>query len=216
MRRLLFLLLTIPGLVAGAASATKPHVCTFGKTTSVKWHPGPAEDKTLELKVRPFYVDGRLREFTVGTVHEVTDRLFVVQRAFRLNDALPQDSGGPQWLWQKGGWLVIDRITGRISLLALPDFDAYSSLVSWYRDYAAYCGLSEDGQHAYAVVVEIGRRKPLVRQVVAGQTSDGDPGCPVPSWQRPDRVTFHANQDFTYSIRHGLAEPAIEEENDSE
>ena len=44
--------------------------------------------KLLELKVRPLFVDTRLKEYTTGTPHELTDRLFVVRRAFRVNDTL--------------------------------------------------------------------------------------------------------------------------------
>ena len=34
---------------------------------------------------------GGIKEYVVGSAHEVTDRLFVVRRAFRINDALPED-----------------------------------------------------------------------------------------------------------------------------
>lgn len=46
----------------------------------------------MALRVRPLLVDGRIREFTLGPAHDVTDRLFVVRRAFRVNDTLPQES----------------------------------------------------------------------------------------------------------------------------
>jgi len=41
-----------------------------------------AGQKLLDLKVRPLFVDTRLKEYTTGTPHELTDRLFVVRRAF--------------------------------------------------------------------------------------------------------------------------------------
>jgi hypothetical protein len=65
--------------------------------------------------------------------HEVTDRLFVIRRAYRLNDNLPPETGVPRWQWQRGGWLMVDRVTGRVSQVALPEFDAFYSAASWYR-----------------------------------------------------------------------------------
>src|ERR1700721_1788364 len=38
----------------------------------------------LTIKVRPLLIDAHLKEFTLGAIHEVTDRLFVVRRAFRV------------------------------------------------------------------------------------------------------------------------------------
>src|ERR1700683_3129183 len=140
-------------LVSSALAASKPHIITLGKWTSVRWVPdsGATADKPLTLKVRPLLVDGRVKEFTLGPSHDITDRLFVVQRAFRVNDSLPQESSAsPHWQWQRGGWLLVDRTTGHISPINLPEFDIVYSDVSWYRDYAAYCGVSDDGQQVYA------------------------------------------------------------------
>lgn len=136
-----------------AAAATKSHVITFGKWTTVQWFPesgaGAADEKPLTLKVRPLLVDTRVKEFTLGPAHDVTDRLLVVRRAFRLNDSLPQESTSAlHWEWQRGGWLLVDRTTGHVSLINLPEFDVVYSAVSWYRDYAAYCGVSDDEKRA--------------------------------------------------------------------
>ena len=54
----------------------------------VKLYLGPDEDHTAPMKVRALYVDAKLKEFVTGEVHEVTDRLFVVRRAYRLNNSL--------------------------------------------------------------------------------------------------------------------------------
>src|ERR1700693_1056073 len=96
--------------------------------------------KLLDLKVRPLFVDTRLKEYTTGTPHELTDRLFVVRRAFRVNDALPSENSNAngnanaaRWQWQRGGWLLVDRVTGRVSQLNLPEFDPFYSPASWYR-----------------------------------------------------------------------------------
>ncbi len=93
------------------------------------------------LKVRPLMVDGRQKEWTTGDTHDVTDRSFAIRRAMRLNDALPGES--PRWNWQPGPWLLVDRSTGHIAALHLPDFDEEVSEVVWYRDYAAYCGTAD-------------------------------------------------------------------------
>ena len=48
-----------------------------------------------EVKVRALIMDGRMREFATGPLHDVTDRVFVVRRAFRVNDSLPSDAKKP-------------------------------------------------------------------------------------------------------------------------
>ena len=93
-------------------------------------------------------MDGRIKEYVVGSPHEVTERLFVVQRAFRVNDSLA-DEATPWWQWQRGGWLLVDRTTGRVSAINLPEYDAFYSAASWYRDYVAYCGVSDDGKKIF-------------------------------------------------------------------
>ena len=77
-------------LTPAVASAPKVHVISFGKTMAVKLYLGPDEDNTAPIKVRALYVDAKLKEFVTGTMHEVTDRLFVVRRAYRLNNNLPK------------------------------------------------------------------------------------------------------------------------------
>jgi hypothetical protein len=185
-------------------AAPKPHVITFGKWTAVKW-PDATGQKLLDMKVRALFVDSRLKEYTTGAPHELTERLFAVRRAFRVNDALPQESA-VRWQWQRGGWLLVDRVTGRISPLSLPEFDPFYSTASWYRDYVAYCGVSEDGKKLYAMVAQVGRRKPVLKRDVGEPAgSDGpDSECPAPAWERsPARVTFQPDdtKKLVFSIR---------------
>jgi hypothetical protein len=215
MQRLSFCLFVSFCFIAtpNAFTASKPHVIVFGKWMSVK---APAPDATamVELKVRGIFVDSRLKEYVSGNPHEVTDRLFVLRRAFRINDALPADPG-TQWQWQPGGWLLVDRLTGRISQINLPDFDPFFSAVTWYRDYAAYCGLSEDGKKVSAIIAQIGRRKTVLKKVLGAPSGDsGNPGCPAPVWQRnPARVTFHPeNSDQMFFSLRGHAVQTIDDE----
>ncbi len=210
-RLVLPLLILMP---ATAMAVTKPHVITFGKWTTVQWSPNTAaaDDQRLTLKVRPLLIDARVKEFTLGAAHDVTDRLFVVRRAFRINDSLPQEPvSPPHWQWQPGGWLLVDRTTGHISTINLPEFDAFYSAASWYRDYAAYCGVSEDGKKVYAVVAQISRRKPVLKKLLQTESSERemkeatpDSACPTPAWQRsPARVTFEpaSGPKQTFAIR---------------
>jgi hypothetical protein len=205
-RNALFLavLLSVTAITATAAAA-KAKTIAFGKAMPVKLFVGPNEDKSVDMEVRPLYVDGKLKEFTTGAAHEVTDQFFVVQKAFRVNDWLPEDEGKPhKWKWQRGGWLLVDRNSGRTTAIKLPDFDPYYSAASWYRDYAAYCGVSEDGGKLFAVVAQLNQRKPLLRKEL-GAVNDGDPSqCPAPQWERqPARVTFApaGAQKFTFTVR---------------
>ncbi len=202
----------------GLEATPKPHVISFGKWTPVKWYVG---EKPMDLKVRALFVDTRLKEYTLGAPHEVTDRLFVVRRAFRLNDNLPQESGGVRWRWERGGWLVVDRLTGRVSQINLPEFDPYYSAASWYRDYVAYCGVSDDGKKLYAMVAQVGRRKAVLKKALGEAAGEDEPDseCPAPQWQRqPMRVMFEPAEDqkLTYAIRGHAVDLVVEEADEGE
>jgi hypothetical protein len=214
MRHFLLVIMAFLALSLAAAAAPKRHVLTFGKWMPVKLFVGPNEERSLEIKIRSLYVDGRLREFTTGDAHDVTERLFVVRRAYRLNDWLPSDEGkAHKWKWQRGGWVLVDRETGRITQLNLPNFDPFYSLASWYRDYAAYCGTSDDGEKLYAVVAQLGRKKPVLKRELGPvkDTDMPDAQCIAPDWQRqPPRVTFTPSegQKLTFNIRGHAADLA--------
>jgi hypothetical protein len=165
-----------------------------------------ADDKPVPLKIRPLIVDGRVKEYILGSPHEVTDRLFVVRRVFRVNDSLPED-GAPRWQWQRGGWLLVDRVTGHVSVINLPEFDVLYSASSWYRDYVAYCGVSDDGKKTFVVVAQLNRRKPVLKKALSEALEEdaaADSACPMPVWQRsPVRVSFQGvgGEKQTFSIR---------------
>ncbi len=189
-------------LSISASAAPKSHIVTFGKWITISWRSQRNEFETVSLKIRPLLVDGRTREFALGNPHEITEHTFAVQRIYRLNDSLPQDSGPPRWQWERGGWLLVDRASGKIQQITLPQFDPDLSLVSWYRDYAAYCGISDDGQKAFAVVVQLGHRKPLLAKVIEDASGVARP-LAAPHWERdPTRAIFElgSNQQLMFSI----------------
>jgi hypothetical protein len=191
--------------ISTAFAASKPHVIAFGKWTIVKSSSDLDQNRLEDLKIRPLYVDTRLKEFTFGISHDVTDQVFVVQHVVRVNDTLPQETS-VRWSWQRGGWLVVDRVTGHISQASLPEFDPDSSSASWYRDYVAYCGIADDGRKLSAVVMQLGRRKPILKKSLGEAASDEEssPACALPVWQRaPTRVNFvsQADQKFTFAVR---------------
>jgi hypothetical protein len=210
MKNLAFLLVA---MLAVTPLGAKQHVIAFGKPMTVKWFTGPSESKAQELRIRGLYIDSKLREFVVGDAHEVTDQSFVVRRAFRVNDLLPGEGGVPKWKWQRDGWLFVDRESGHISSLKLPEFDPFYSVASWYRDYAAFCGVSDDGEKLYAVVAQIGRKKAVVRKELGAAHGGDEPDseCPAPEWQRqPARVTFHpqGGAPVSFDVRGSSAEVA--------
>lgn len=220
MKKQIVIFALLVGLSVIASAASKPHVVSLGAPNTVKLFIGPSEDNTVEMKIRPLYVDGKIKEFTTGETHDVTDRLFTVRRAFRINDSLPEDERKlPKWMWQRGGWLLVDRTTGRVSTISLPEFDPFYSDAAWYRDYVAYCGISDNAEKVYAVVVQLGRKKPLLRKDL-GQASNGsEPGseCARPDWDRkPARVTFQPKraEKFIFTVPgHTIdAAPGSEEE----
>lgn len=181
-------------LTASALAASKPHVITLAKPFTVKLFLGPTEAKSEDVKIRALTVDGRVKEFTTGEPHQITETLFAIQRAYRVNDSMPEDPRTlPNWKWQRGGWVLVDRLSGRVTQLRFPEFDPYYSQASWYHDYVAYCGVSDSGEKLFAIVAQVGDKKPVLKSSL-GDTRGGerpDSECGVPEWQRqPTRVTF--------------------------
>ncbi len=199
-------------------AASGGHVIGFGPAYEVQWFVGAGEQAAIKIRVRSLMVDGRVKEFTTGPSRDITDRAFVVRKVYRVNDRLPSDpKTAPKWKWQRAGWLLVDRPTGRVSELHLPDFDPFYSTASWYRDYVAYCGLSGDATKLYAVVAQIGVKKPLVRKEL-GRAHGGDvpdSECDAPTWERqPVRVTIvpKEGQPVTFAIHRQACEISPEQE----
>jgi hypothetical protein len=183
-------------LPAGSWCASKPHAVALGAVRkepySEQGDPAGARKGETELKVRPLVVDGKVKEWTTGDAHDVTDRSFAVRRAVRLNDSLPSDHAA-RWVWQRGPWLLVDRESGKVTALHLPDFDPGVSEVVWFRDYAAYCGLNSVGKQLFAVVAQVAARRPLLaKKLGAWDAADHpNPACAAPVWQRePLQVSF--------------------------
>ncbi|MGC9198100.1 MAG: hypothetical protein ACP5E5_04075 [Acidobacteriaceae bacterium] len=190
----------------------------------------PASGSGDALRIRPLNVDGLRREWTMGEVHDVTDRTFVVRRALRINDSLPSEP--VHWAWQPGPWLMVDRLTGHITALHLPAFDPLISDVRWFRDDAAYCGVSTGGKGGVvAVIAQLGARRPIVEKLLArwpqsgsanpGPHPDEQPGsagdsvCAPAIWQRnPMRATLQVagGQPVTFDV---VGTVSLIEENDN-
>ena len=206
------LFLTIP---FAAAAPKKVHAVGLGAVKKVSYSkagdPAGAMAGEDSLKIRPLVVDGDVKEWTTGDAHDVTDRSFVVRRVMRLNDSLPGDRLG-HWVWQRGPWLLVDRVTGHATPLKLPHYDPAVSQVSWFRDYGAYCGVTASGKSLYAVVAQLAGRKPVLAKKLDAYDPDPkihpDGVCKQPDWQRePLRVTFHptGKDDLSYDIVPGSA-----------
>lgn len=119
-----------------------------GKAMPVKLLLGPAEEKTVTITVCLLYLDTKLKEYTNHWTHRRRDRPHVRRAVgYRANDAFPGEwSTSLNGYGSAESWLLVDRNTGRISQIKLPDFNSYYSDVSWYRDYAAYWGVADDGE----------------------------------------------------------------------
>jgi len=186
-----------------SAAPRKAHMVVLGATRKVAYtkacDPAGAAVGEDSLKIRALLVDGLVKEWTTGDAHDVTDRSFVVRRAIRLNDALPSDKPGPtdkqgHWVWQRGPWLLVDRATGHVVALKLPDYDPGVSQVSWFRDYGAYCGVTASGKSLYAIVAQVAARKAVLAKKLESFDAENHPDsvCAAAEWQRePLRITFH-------------------------
>ncbi len=199
-----FLLLSMfASLSTGGAFAAAPkvHTVTLGPLRRVPYVAADVareakEDEASTLRVRGLYVDDKLREWTTGDQHDVTERSFVTRRVLHINDALPSEKLG-RWVWQPGPWLLVDRVTGHVTALHLPDFDSSISDVAWYRDYAAYCGIhsTAKGSALMAEVWQIGARHAALQKGIGSwpQPERMRPVCAPAVWQRePMRVTLRA------------------------
>jgi hypothetical protein len=205
-----FAVLALAALLATPAAQAAPrkaHVVVLGAARRVAYSkvgdPAGAAAGETELKVRALLVDGVLKEWTTGDSHDVTDRSFVIRRAIKLNDTLPTDRPGEKsaasdrqehWVWQRGPWLLVDRATGHVVALKLPDYDPGVSHVNWFRDYGAYCGVTASGKSLYGVVAQVAARKAVLAKKLSAFDAEShtDPVCGPAEWQRePLRVTFH-------------------------
>jgi hypothetical protein len=196
MRNILGCVLFFLIALSHSMAATKVHTVFLGSGKSVPYSvigdPAGALPTEKQLRVRPLLVDDKVREWTTGESHAITDRSFVVRRALRLNDSLPGEKA-EHWIWQRGPWLMIDRVKGSITALHLPDYDPAVSDVTWFRDYAAYCGLTASGKQLYAVVAQIAARKPVLAKKISAWSpgENQPPACAAAVWQKePLRVTF--------------------------
>src|ERR1700721_257466 len=101
-------------LSGSGLAAAQPRIVALGAVKTVPYSvagdPSCAAANEKELRVRPLVVDSKIKEWTTGDSHDVTDRSFAVRRAIRINDTLPQESS-LRWIWERGRWLLGDRAT---------------------------------------------------------------------------------------------------------
>lgn len=191
------LLLFSACVFAPPVRALKMHFVTLGPYRKVPYTPPEATSDTkgeesTTLRIRALMVDDKPREWTVGELHEVTDRTFVIRRVLHINDSLPSEPS--HWTWQPGPWLQVDRSTGHVTALHLPDFDPQISEVAWFRDYAAYCGLVPTLKGGVmAIVAQLGTHKAVAQHVIGNWPLENPshPVCAPVQWQRtPMRATI--------------------------
>ncbi len=206
------------------AAAPKVHTVALGAVRRVPYTqpdatPEEKSDETSSIKVRPLIVDDRQKDWTTGDAHDITDRTFAVRRALRINDALPTDSA-PRWIWQPGPWITVDRVTGHVTPLHLPNFDPVVSNAVWFRDYTAYCGTASTtkGASLYVIVAQLGGRRPVVQKLLGKwpQPNHFIPVCQPAKWERlPLRVTMQptGGEATTYDV---VGTSSIIEEGDND
>lgn len=206
--------------IAHAAKTKKPHYTALGAVRTVPYSaegdPAGAKPGETKLRIRPLVVNGIVKDWTTGKIHQVTGRSFTVRRAIRLNDSLPTDKI-EHWVWQRGPWLLVDRSTGHITALRLPDYNPAVSDVIWFRDYAAYCGLNASGKRLYAVVAQLAVRRPVLSQKLEpwNAATHPTPACAAAVWQRePLQVSFSPTGGSPVSFNLAGSSAVLVEEDD--
>lgn len=187
------------------------HTVFLGPWHTVPWSPDPdaAHPAHSQLRVRALVVDGRIADWTTSTIHQITESSYTVRQALRVNDSLP-NAKHEHWVWQRGPWLSVDRLTGHVAILHLPGFDPRVSQVIWFRDLAAYCGIRGTAKpQLTALVARIAVRKALVSTRLSpwnpaqNPTLLTTPACATATWQLdPLRVSFQPTlgKPLTYSL----------------
>jgi hypothetical protein len=89
----------------------------------------------------------------------------------------------------------VDRFTGHITPLKLPDYDPAVSQVIWFCDCAAYCRVTTSGKSLYVAVAPLAVCKPVVATKLGKFDPDTkgkrEPNGGAAEWQRePLRVLF--------------------------
>ena len=168
------------------------------------------DNKPLTLKIRPILVDAHVKDFSLGPAHDVTDHLFVVRRALPCQrQSSPGIHLAPALAMATRG-MASRRPPHRpyFPQSIFPELNAVYSVASWYRDYAAYCGVSEDGKKIYAIVAQLNKSKPVLKKSLNGQTipedATADSVCPAPAWQRSparDPSSRQARPKQTFAVR---------------
>jgi len=206
-----------------AFAVSKPHTVALGVARKEAYQPPDAAVRlkgsdAIMLRIRPLIIDGHQKEWTTGDAHDITDRTYAIRRALRLNDALPGEA--PHWIWQPGPWLTVDRSTGHITALHLPDFDPIVSEAVWFRDYAAYCGVNTTAkaQTLVAVVAQVGARRAVVQRSLGkwSPQQHAQPVCAPAQWQRqPVRVHLQPADSAGVDLEIVGASSSLIEENDT-
>ncbi len=199
------------------------HLVNLGAVRSVPYSmegdPAGAHPGENTLRIRPLLVDTAVKDWTTGDPHDVTDRSFAVRRAMRINDALPGEKQ-EHWVWQRSGWELVDRATGHLTPLKLPDYNPAVSDVRWFRDYAAYCGVTPKAKQLYAVVSQVASRRPMLAKKLGPWDDEAphpNPACAPATWQRePLRITFQADGQQPTSFDLAGASAVLEEGDDDD
>lgn len=215
------LLLAAPAiLIAAAGTHSVAPGAVRQERHSIQGHPAGAQKDETHFGVRPLVVDGKVRKRTTGEDHRMMERSFTVRRAVQLNDSLPNDKT-EHCVWPRGPWLLTDRTTVKVTALHLPEFGPGVSQVVWFRDHAAYCGLSSTRKELLAVVAQIAGWRPLLPRMLSARNEAArrHPACAPAVWQRePLQVSFlptGATAPVSFGLV-GASAVLVEDESDSQ
>lgn len=107
--------------------------------------------------------------------------------------------------------MLVDRNTGRITQIKLPDFDPNYSDVGWYRDHAVHCGVADDAERVSAIVAQITTKKSLYKKQlerITGELPENVCAPPPLGNKNPARVSFapHGGERLSVDIKGGFTD----------
>lgn len=188
--------------------------CTLGAAWHVPYSragdPGGAAPGEDALKIRPLVIDGNIKEWTTGR----SPRCDRPQLRGAARDAAQRHAPrrGPARKVRPCAKRPLGMAARSVAAGGpgyrphwrpeASDYNPGVSQVTWFRDYAAYCGLTSSGKNLYALVAQIAARKPVLAKKLVPFDTAGPGGASL----QPGRMATRTVASHVPPSRRGRRE----------